>query len=454
MYTQAQAVIKKFFVHGHERTIRAKKNILGSFLFKGGSVAINLIMVPLTLHYLNPDRYGIWLTLVSVAAWIEFLDIGLGNGLRNKLAEALADNNTFMAKKLVSTTYAMVAIMSTTIFVIFLAVNPFIKWSSVLNTSEGLNSELQLLTIIVIGFFSLRFTLQLINTILLANQQPAVNSFITFLSNLASLVIVYIFTQVSDGSLLSLSLILGLQPIALIFVSIYYFNNKFKEIRPGIKFVDFTQIKMLAGLGMKFFVIQLSCIVLFTSDNFIITNLYGPAQVSVYSIAYKYFGITATIFTIINMPFWSAYTEAYQKGDVEWIKSINLKLRQAWIIITIAGLILLLLSNYIFKIWIGDSIKIPFMLSVFMFLHHSLQNWANIYIYFINGIAKLKLQTIWALIAAIINIPLAILFARYLDMGITGVILASTISMLYGPIIVTAQYFKIIKGTATGIWKE
>jgi O-antigen/teichoic acid export membrane protein len=454
MYSQAQAVIKRFFFRGHERTIRAKKNILGSFLFKGGSVAINLVMVPLTLHYLNPERYGIWLTLISVASWIEFLDIGLGNGLRNKLAEALAENNIFMAKKLVSTTYAMVALMSAAIFVIFLLASPFIEWSTILNTSMAMDSELHVLVIIVIGFFSLRFTLQLINTILLANQQPAVNSFITFMANLAALAMVYVITLFSNGSLITLSLILGLQPLALIIVSIYYFNNKFSEIRPAVKYVDFSQVKMLANLGLKFFIIQLSCIVLFTSDNFIITNLFGPSQVSVYSIAYKYFGITSTIFTIINMPFWSAYTEAYQKGDMEWIKSINYKLKQAWLVITLLGLVLLLLSDVIFKLWIGDTIRIPLMLSIFMFVYHSLQNWANIYIYFINGIAKLKLQTLWALIAAVVNIPLAIFLAKYLDMGVTGVILASTICMLYGPTIVAVQYYKIIRGTAAGIWKQ
>jgi O-antigen/teichoic acid export membrane protein len=454
MYSIALAVLKKFFFKGHERTVRAKKNILGSFLFKGGSIVINLVMVPLTLNYLNPERYGIWLTLVSVAGWIEFLDIGLGNGLRNKLAEALAINDVHTAKKLVSTTYAMVLIMSLSIFILFFIVNPFINWTVVLNTSSSLNSELHVIAIVVVGFFALRFILQLINTILLANQQPAVNSFITFLTNLVALLIVYILTVISKGSLLYLSMILALQPVALIIVSVYYFNNRYRDYRPALKYVDFRQVKTLAGIGIKFFIIQLACIILYTSDNFIISYLFGPAQVSVYSIAYKYFGITATIFTIINMPFWSAYTEAYHKGDFEWIKSINYKLRQAWVVITLLGVILLVFSDFMFNAWVGSAVKIPLALSIFMFLYHTLQNWANIYIYFMNGIAKIKLQTLWAVISAIINIPLSVFFAKYMDMGVTGIILGSTISILYGPVIIAAQYFKIIKGTASGIWKE
>ena len=35
--------IKEFFKKGHERSVKAKKNILGSFIFKGGSVLITLL---------------------------------------------------------------------------------------------------------------------------------------------------------------------------------------------------------------------------------------------------------------------------------------------------------------------------------------------------------------------------------------------------------------------------
>ena len=77
--------ISNNFTKGHERSIKAKKNIGLSFLIKGASIAISLILVPLTINYINPYRYGIWLTLSSVVSWFSFFDIGLTNGLRNKL---------------------------------------------------------------------------------------------------------------------------------------------------------------------------------------------------------------------------------------------------------------------------------------------------------------------------------------------------------------------------------
>ena len=102
--------VKGFFNSGQDRTINAKKNILGSFIFKGGSILCNLAIVPLTINYLNPTKYGIWVTLTSIVSCFSFFDIGLGNGLRNKFAEAVANNDIVIAGKYVSTTYGLFSI--------------------------------------------------------------------------------------------------------------------------------------------------------------------------------------------------------------------------------------------------------------------------------------------------------------------------------------------------------
>jgi O-antigen/teichoic acid export membrane protein len=117
-------LIKKFF-SGHERSIQAKKHILGSFLLKGISILISLLLVPLTIDYLNPTKYGIWITLTSVIAWFSFFDIGLGNGLRNKFAIAKAKGDNDLARTYISTTYAIITIISIMLFIVFVFVNQF-----------------------------------------------------------------------------------------------------------------------------------------------------------------------------------------------------------------------------------------------------------------------------------------------------------------------------------------
>ena len=103
--------IKKFFNQGHERSVKAKKQFGYSFIVKAMSIAIGLAFVPLLLNVLDAERYGIWLTISSIITWFTFFDIGLGNGLRNKLAEAIATGKEELARVYVSTTYAILGIV-------------------------------------------------------------------------------------------------------------------------------------------------------------------------------------------------------------------------------------------------------------------------------------------------------------------------------------------------------
>lgn len=110
--------IKQFFV-GSERTIKAKKNIIASLLVKMLSIIISLLLVPVTLNYLNSYEYGVWLTLSSILVWINYFDIGLGNGLRNRLTEALAIGDYEKGRIYISTTFAILLILMLTIYLLY-----------------------------------------------------------------------------------------------------------------------------------------------------------------------------------------------------------------------------------------------------------------------------------------------------------------------------------------------
>ena len=233
-FTEALGLVTK----GHERSVKAKKNILASFIIKGLGIAISLVLVPLTINYINPSRYGIWLTLTSIVGWFSFFDIGFGNGLRNKLAEAQAKGEYELAKIYVSTTYAILSIIIAVVLVLFLCINPFINWPGILNTTQDMAGELSILVIIVFVFFCLRFVFQLINTVLMANQEPAKASFFDFLGSLFSLLIIFILTKTTAGNLVLLGTVFSLTPVlVLIASSLWFYNHAYKKFAPSIKFV-------------------------------------------------------------------------------------------------------------------------------------------------------------------------------------------------------------------------
>ena len=121
--------------NGTQRDLNVKRNILVTFIVKGINVAINFLLVPLTIQYVKVDGYGVWLALSSIVAWLSIFDIGLGSSLRNKLVEALTKGNVRLAKVYVSTTYATITVISVFMVTVIIILNPYIDWHYVLNTS-------------------------------------------------------------------------------------------------------------------------------------------------------------------------------------------------------------------------------------------------------------------------------------------------------------------------------
>ena len=439
--------------NGNERTNRAKKNIAASFFIKGANILIGLLFVSLTINYLNPTKYGIWITLTSIIGWFGFFDIGLGNGLKFRFAEAIANENHKLAKAYVSTTYAILIIIISILLSFFYLINSFLDWSLILNTGTNilLKNELSKLAIIVFTSFGFTFVLNLISVILSADQRSALSGIFDLIGKLLSLILIYILLHFKYNSLLFFGLIYcTISPLVLICSTIWFFNGKYKLYRPSIKSIDFSKSKDLFNLGLKFFIIQIAAILLYQTNNIIICQLFNPAMVTPYNVAFKYFGIIVMGFMIIVSPFWSAFTEAWTKKDIKWINNIMKNLMRVWLLFVFGGIIMLLFSSLIFKLWIRKDFEVPISISILSLCWALIYTWNGIFSQFLNGIGKIKIQLILGISTALLNIPLALLLGK--TIGVAGVLLANVILGILSAWICPLQYKKIINNNATGIW--
>jgi O-antigen/teichoic acid export membrane protein/peptidoglycan/xylan/chitin deacetylase (PgdA/CDA1 family) len=445
--------IKSFLTEGHERSVKTKKNIFTSIIIKCISISISFILIPLTLNYLNPVNYGIWLTLTSVIGWFAFFDLGLGNGLRNKLAEALAKNNKELARTYISTSYAIISLTIGIVYLIFILVFSFINWSFILNTPPSMNDEINRLIFIVFSFFCLQFIIKLISMILIADQRTAISSGINTFASLLSLIIVFVLTKTTQGSLLWLSIgICAANLISPLIATLWYFGKDYKHLTPSIKYVKLSCAKDLMGLGFLFFIMQFAALILFSTDSIIIDQLYGPQEVTPYNIAFKYFSIINMGFAIVTAPFWTAYTDAYHKQDFDWIKRTTKKLTMFWLLLVVGVTGMLIFADNFYEIWIGNQIKIPFILSLAMAFWVLIATWTSMFGNFLSGVGKVRLSLYHSFAMIVINIPLSIFLAKYLNLGSAGVIIGTCICVLPQVFLHPIQYKKIISNTANGIW--
>lgn len=445
--------IKAFISRGSERSINAKKNIIGSFLIKGISILVNLLIIPITINYVNPTQYGIWLAISSVILWFAYFDMGFTHGFRNRFAEAKANGNIELAQSYVSTTYALLFFIFFGVGIITFVANFFLDWSNILNVSAAYKEELTKVFEILIVFFSLQMVVKIIETLLTADQKPALASVIMTVGQVLVLVVIFVLTKFTTGSLVILALVLSLMPfLAYVVASLYFYNRQYKAYRPTIKSINFNLTSSIIGLGAKFFVIQISMLLIFQGVNLILVRIAGAESVTVYNVASKYFNTIPMIMNIILAPLWSAYTDAYVLNDYKWMINTYKRLDKTWLLVFLLAVIMLLLSPFVYKIWIGDKIIIPVTTSIFIFVYQVIMTRANLYMILLNGIGKVQIQMYIYVTFGVITIPLLVFFCKI--WGINGVILITTLPFLIQMIFNHIQIQKVLRKTATGIWDK
>jgi O-antigen/teichoic acid export membrane protein len=308
---------------------------------------------------------------------------------------------------------------------------------------------------LVIITFSLRLTLNIITSIFLAKQLPfwtnLLNTIIKLITAMGILFAMYFIKK----DLFTYAMIFSIVPLlVLLFSTMLLFQKKYKPFKPSLKTFEYSKIQDIMELGLKFFIIQLGATMLFMTDNIVISHFLSPAEVTPYQIAFKYFGIVLIIFSIVISPYWSAITDAYAKNDFEWIKKTIKSLNRIWGLCILLTLLLLIVYNPVLDFWIGSKIEISFLLAFQWALFICLQTYNNIYTIFLNGSGKIHLQMITGIITLVINLPLSIFFATYLNLGSAGVLLATNFSILSYVITRKIQYNKLVNKKANGIWAK
>lgn len=422
-----------------------KKQVSFGMIYKILSMCLSYISIPLFLKYLGQQDYGLWMTIFSIVSWIYTFDLGIGNGLKNKLTESLTKKNYDEAREYITTGYVVLGIIAMCILVLGLIGIKVIDIGKFLNIDFYSESYIKLIFGLVFAITILNFIVFLYKTFYLSIHKSSIMNLSNFLFQLLFIVSLYALNYYNKVSLVTVAIIYpGINLILGLFFTKKFFD-KYRELIPNIRSFSKKKIKGIGSIGISFFIIQISMLFILTVDNLLITKYVGTDAVATYSIVSKLFQAFIVIEAIISAPMWTLFLDSYIKNDKKWIIGMFKKLNILFLILIIGIIIFIFLVPYIIKIWIGEEIFIPKYL-IFLWGFFVLNRvYGDIYMIFINGTGKIQLQMWLYILGGIINIPLSIYFIRGLNMGSSGAILGTNICMLPLAIIMPIQAYFIIK---------
>lgn len=424
-----------------ERWHKIIKTAWSGLLARIISIAVSLLMVPLAVHYLGKQQYGLWVAISSFVGMLSFMDGGIGNAVINLVAHASGEKADNL-NKIVSTAFFSLMALAVIGSLLFLAAFPFVSWAKLLGVVESVpQADLNIVVITVGLFFFLSMFLTLVGKIQRGLQQGNLDNFWNGLAAFLSLLFVYLAIEKNAGLTGFVVAYLGGSMVAYLGSNIHYLLIYKKELRPRLSNVESKIAKNLFTVGGMFFIVQITGAIQAQADNVIIANMLGAEAVTNYAICMKLFLMVPMVFGLLLTPLWPAYREALAVSDMGWVKRIFLKsMRWALLLSIPSAFVLVMLGGNIIEIWVGHEAMPSTELLLGCGIWLVFMTIGNALAVLLNGLQLVKIQLIVASVAGIMNIVFTICFIPII--GAAGAVFGSVVSYF---IFTLLPYFFVIQ---------
>ncbi|MBO9682920.1 MAG: MATE family efflux transporter, partial [Flavisolibacter sp.] len=346
-----------------------------------------------------------------------------GFGMQNRVGEMLAVNNFQKAREFVSITYKYTFIIACCLFILGWGASFFVDWNALFNSSIPA-SELKTITAIAFIAFLVSFVAGNLQQVLNAANKTSVPKLLGLITNACIILLLVIVRRSGYNNLILAALALALpNPLIYLAANYFFYRKELRHLKPQWQWKNRESVRNVLGLGVKFFILQITTLVIYQTDTIIVTQYLGPSEVTPYNLANRYFYFIYFIFSLAITPYWPAFTEAYVKNDFHWISKSLKRLINACFIATAATFLMFWVAFYFIPVWSRHSFNIyhyiPLLITsacyvILMFFNSVLST-------FLNATSKLNIQLSVQVLLSLISIPTAILFIKKFGWGSAGV---------------------------------
>ena len=402
------------------------KNLILLIIIKSIGIITSLSLIPLSIKILGEYKYGVWVIVFNIVTWVSILDLGLGNGFRNIFTSYVAKGELRIARKYLGISYISSLIIAAASFIFLLIIIMGLDLPILLNIEQLGNAEINKLIVIALFFALLLMIVKLVDIVLLALHKPHLSVINSTISNLLVLIMLVLVKDKDQMNLAIFAIIFCGTPVLVTsLTSIFLYNGYLRKYAPIFCASEMKYIKKIFRLGGQFFLIQTSMLILFSTDNIIISKLLSPNEVTVYNVILRYFGLISTFIGIILTPLWSVYTEAFVSNNLGLIKKIiNYQLLGFFILIPLV-ILWNVLADLIIPVWINENLSYSKNLTNSFSIYTILLCWNSIFSTVLGALSLIRLGTYITIISAIVNIPLSIYLVEIFGNDSSGVILAT-----------------------------
>jgi O-antigen/teichoic acid export membrane protein len=321
--------------------------------------AIGFVVIPLSLHLLGVELYGLWLAVGSLLAMAAVTDFALSPGLVNLVATASGRGDRELMRRYVSTAFMVYAVLAS---IVVLAVTLLAQWSRVPDVVGARDPDLvssarALVQVCGVVFAATTLT-RIIPTVCAAVQEGYYAAWAHLAGRLVSLAALLSLLQ-AGGSVVSYALAIGLPPLlAEVALGAFVFGRRHRDLRPRMRCCDSASLRALWCVGGFLALHQFADLTVLYSANLLIANRLGSDAVPHYSVPYALFFALTSAAWLIASPYMAAYGEASARGDWDWIRRRAFHvLATTTVLLAAGGAVLVVIGSDVVHLWTGGQVR-------------------------------------------------------------------------------------------------
>jgi O-antigen/teichoic acid export membrane protein len=392
-----------------DRYRRAALTTVCNVFSSGLALFVLIVSVSWTLPYLGQHRFGVWMTISSLAATLSMLDFGIGNGLVNLVAAARANDDDRRIRELITHGVWLLMSVGAMSAICLVVCLQLVNLRGLVDYhAEGAANETLLAVTIFLGLTCLNIPLGGVKRAFHGLQRAWEPHIVNSIGYLISLPLLYWGSTHHASIPWLVCCTYGVQVcMALCLVLRLNRQGLFRArlgAEPGTMWSD---SKKLLRMGMLFFALQIGVMCASGFDALIVSKLLGASEVAKLAVAQRLFQFLTVGISMLTVPLWGLYADAKARGDRDFI-SMTLKFSM-WsagsIAIVTSGLILAA-SPWLLKRWVGDHLNVPVALLCAVAVLSVFDALGNSFSMFLNGVGELKSQVIIVVAFCIIAISL------------------------------------------------
>ena len=340
-----------------ERRSQLYLSVGSSVIAKLITAGVSIASLPLAVHYLGVERYGVWITVTTTVTWISILDLGIADTLIGCIARASDFEERQRANEQVANAlFLTVSIAIIGSYLTWVSRN-LLPWDHLLEVTNR-KAQQDTASTLLCGVFVIFIGLpsNLFYKILAGYQELQINNMI------------YVVIAFSSLSGLLLGMHFGLS-MPLLFLATVGMNSwipllglvwllyMYKPwLVPQRRSLSLAGMRNLLTSGSSFLIINISGIIAFGSDNLVIGHFLSSSQVTPYAVTWRLAGYAGILQSLLFPALWPAFAKAFHTGDMLWVRRAL-----AWSIgcsfaVNVCMLILLLsMGKVIIGKWAGSG---------------------------------------------------------------------------------------------------